>query len=261
MLTDANIDEAAEILMRSRVNRAPLDRLPEEVRPTTLAEAYRIQDAFDRISGESVVGYKIGAASSASQKLVGASGPFLARVHGSRQFESGATLDTREFFLPGVEAEFGFEIGADLPARASAYGREEVAEAIACVRPIVEICDNRFRDWQAIDLMELIADNGFFGALVVGNRFEDWHRRDLGNLEVIMRVDDVERRRGRCQDVLGHPLDGVVWMANELSRQMKGLKRGHIVPIGTWTGLHFVEQGTKVCADFGELGAVAFEFA
>jgi 2-keto-4-pentenoate hydratase len=41
---------------------------------------------------------------------------------------------------------------------------------------------------------------------------------------------------------------------------MNGLKRGHIVSIGTWTGLHFVAQGTKVSADFGELGDVSFAF-
>jgi hypothetical protein len=58
--------------------------------------------------------------------------------------------------------------------------------------------------------------------------------------------------------VLGNPLNGIVWMANELSRQSIGLKRGHIVPIGTWTGLHFVARGTKVNADFGEMGTVDF---
>lgn len=260
MLTDEKTKLAAEMLMRSRLDRAPLDRLPEEARPTTLDEAYRVQHAYDRIAGETIVGYKIGAASAASQKLVGASGPFLARVYGSRWLESGGRFDCREFFRPGVEAEFGFELGADLPARAEAYRREEVADAIAAVRPIVEVCDNRFRDWRSVELMELVADNGFFGALVVGKRFEDWGRRGLGNLEVTMRVNDAERCRACCKDVLGHPLDGVVWMANELSRQMRGLKHGQIVAIGTWTGLYFVGSGTKVCADFCELGEVSFEF-
>jgi 2-keto-4-pentenoate hydratase len=260
MLTDAKIEEAAEMLQRSRIDRAPLDRLPEDVRPTTLFEAYRIQRAYDQRSAEAVVGYKIGAASAASQKLVGATSPFLARIYASCCFESAVRFDVREFFLPGVEAEFAFEIGRDLPPRERPYQMEEIAQAIAAVRPVVEVCDNRFRDWRSADLMEIIADNGFFGALVVGKRFEDWNRHDLGNLEVIMRVNGVERRRARCQDVLGHPLDGVVWMANELSRQMNGLKRGYIVSIGTWTGLHFVARETKVSADFGELGEVSFEF-
>lgn len=260
MLTDARVNQAAEMLMRSRLDRTPVERLPEEARPTTLDEAYRIQHAYDQIFGETVVGYKIGAASAASQKLVGASGPFLARVYGSRWFESEARFGAGEFFVPGVEAEFGFEIGVDLPPRVEAYRREEIAEAIAAVRPIVEVCDNRFRDWRLVELMELVADNGFFGALVVGKRFEDWSRRGLGKLEVVMRVNDGECRRGCCQDVLGDPLDGVVWMANELARRTSGLKRGHIVAVGTWTGLYFVHRGTKVCADFGELGEVSITF-
>ena len=128
------------------------------------------------------------------------------------------------------------------------------------MRPIVEVCDNRFRNWRSTSLREIIADNGFFGALVIGRRYADWQRNDLGAIELKMRVDGDERGQARCRDVLGDPLNGVVWMANELSRQSIDLKRGDLVPIGTWTGLHFVSEGTRVNADFAELGTVDFDF-
>lgn len=260
MLTNAKIEQAAEILYRARLDRRPIDGLPADAKPTSLAEAYDIQRAYDRRAGDPVVGYKIGAASVASQRLVGASGPFLARVHASRCIEAPAKVALQEFLLPAVEAEFAFELGEDLPPRDRLYHKKEVVDAIAAVRPIVEICDNRFRDWRSTALLEIIADSGFFGALVLGRRLTDWRRRGLGTVEVVIRLDGAERGRGRCESVLGDPIDGVVWMANELSRQSIGLKRGHIIPIGTWTGLHVVAQGTKVNADFGGMGTVDFEF-
>jgi 2-keto-4-pentenoate hydratase len=261
MLMDSQVEAAAVALHRARADRKPLSALPPESRPTTLREAYRIQRAYDRKAGHKVAGYKIGAASAASQKLVGATEPFLATVYGSACFESPAHLPRRDFFLPGVEAEYGFEIGSNLPPRAEPYTRGEVATAIAAVRPIIEICDNRFTDWRSTDLMQIIADNGFFGALVLGKREENWRMANLGENEVVIKVDGSVRGQGNCEAVLGNPIDGVVWIANELSKQSIGLARGQLVPIGTWTGLHFVNSGSAVVADFGALGTVEINFA
>ena len=55
-----------------------------------------------------VVGYKIGCASKESQALVGAAGPFAARIFAPTRFDSPAEISTRDFFTVGVEAEFGF---------------------------------------------------------------------------------------------------------------------------------------------------------
>ncbi len=260
VLTDAQVEIAADALIEARKRHEPVTGLPAGSRPLLLADAYRIQRAYDGKVADTVIGYKIGAASAASQKLVGAHEPFLASVHGAHCFEQPARLTVRDFFSPGVEAEYAFEIGTDLPARNVPYMRDEVEAAVAAVRPIIEICDNRYTDWRSIDLMQIIADNGFFGALVIGNRIANWRAHDLGSLEVVMRLDGKERGRALCRDVLGDPLDNVVWIANELSKQRIGLKRGQLVPIGTWTGLHFVGEGSRVAADFGALGTVEITF-
>lgn len=260
MLTDSQIEAAAVSLLSARADRKPISGLPPESKPTTLQEAYQIQRAYDLKAGDRAAGYKIGAASAASQKLVGATEPFLATVYGSACFGSPAHLRHRDFFLPGVEAEYAFEIGLDLPPRADPYVQSEIAMAISAVHPVIEICDNRFADWRSTDLMQIIADNGFFGSLVVGKREENWRMADLGSNEVVMRVDGGVRGQGRCEAVLGNPIDGVVWIANELSKQSIGLTKGQLVPIGTWTGLHFVESGSRVVAEFGALGTVEIQF-
>jgi 2-keto-4-pentenoate hydratase len=260
MLMDSQIEMAATSLVRARADHRPLSGLPPESRPNTLEEAYRIQRAYDLKVAEKIAGYKIGAASAASQKLVGATEPFLATVYESACFESPSRLRRHDFFLPGVEAEYAFEIGTDLPPRPEAYTERDIAAAISAVRPVIEICDNRFTDWRSTDLMQIIADNGFFGALVVGKRAENWRDVALGQNEVVIKVDGDIRGGGCCEAVLGNPIDGVVWIANELSRQSIGLTKGQLVPIGTWTGLHFVKEGSGVVAEFGVLGTVEIAF-
>jgi hypothetical protein len=63
-----------------------------------------------------------------------------------------------------------------------------------------------------------------------------------------------------CSQVLGNPIDNVVWIANELSKQSIGLKPGQLIPIGTWTDLHLVQRGSLVRATFGPLESVEIEF-
>jgi 2-keto-4-pentenoate hydratase len=66
--------------------------------------------------------------------------------------------------------------------------------------------------------------------------------------------------RANCAAVLGEPVDSVVWMANALSAEGLGLSEGQLVPIGTWTGLHFITGPAHVAADFGPLGKVEIDF-
>ena len=64
------------------------------------------------------------------------------------------------------------------------------------------------------------------------------------------------RGKAASAQILGDPLDGVVWIANELSRRGFGLRPGDIIATGTWTGLHFVRGAPRIVADFGTLGRV-----
>jgi 2-keto-4-pentenoate hydratase len=259
-LSEHDVDAAAAELLAARTARRTISHLSDAWRPRALRDAYRIQRAFDRRFGKALAGYKIGAASAASQKLVGASGPFFASVQADACIPSPAPVRTAEFFAPAVEAEFAFILKAPLPPRRESYAREEVAAAIEAVCPVIEICDNRFTDWRAASLHEIVADNGFFGALVNGRRETQWQNTDLAGLEVVMTLDGEERGRGTCGSVLGNPVDSVVWIANALSAEGLGLAAGQLVPIGTWTGLHFIGGPAQVRADFGALGTVDITF-
>ena len=56
--------------------------------------------------------------------------------------------------------------------------------------------------------------------------------------------------------VLGHPLEALAWLANDLSGHGIGLKAGQIVTTGTCCGFHPLKAGDEALADYGELGTV-----
>jgi 2-keto-4-pentenoate hydratase len=258
MLSDDAAERAAALLVQCRRNRSLLERLPPTCRPESIDDAYAIQDKFARQWGETS-GFKIGCASRESQALVGVHAPFAGHIFATACWMSSAQITARDFQMVGVEAEFAFLIGSDLQPRLSSYAREEVVNAIAGVQPIIEICDTRLADWKAAGVEHVVADNAFHGGLVFGTVAHDWRTLDLADHEVTLSIDGTVRGRGTGKLVLGHPVDALLWLVNDLSRRGATLKAGHIVAAGTCTGLHFAEAGSNVSADFGSLGCVQLD--
>lgn len=256
MISDKDLEEAVAAMLAARAGGRLLKHVPPGGAPLTLDDAYAIQEAFARECGLAIAGYKIGCASRESQALVGASGPFAARIFAPTRFDSPAEVSIRDFFTVGVEAEFGFTMRDGLPPRATPYNHAEVARAVAAVSPVIELCDTRLENWKTARIEEIIADNGFHGGLVVGTAVNEWQSLDLAAHEVALSIDGAVRASGASAGSLGHPLDGLVWIANELSRRGYGLGKGDIIATGTWTGLHFVREPAVVVADFGSLGRV-----
>ncbi len=256
MISTKDLDQAVASMIAARNGRQALTRLPPSGAALTLDDAYSIQEAFVRACGLPIAGYKIGCASKESQALVKAAGPFAARIFAPTRFDSPAEISARDFFTVGVEAEFGFTMRDGLPARHAPYQRAEVARAVASVSPVIELCDTRLANWKTAGIEEIIADNGFHGGLVVGTAVDGWESLDLAGHQVALSIGGATRASGASAGSLGDPLDGLVWIANELSRRGYGLGAGDVIATGTWTGLHFVRAPAAVIADFGSLGRV-----
>lgn len=113
MLEKAQIERAVTALVNARRRHAPLTAFPPNAIPKSLDDAYAVQEAFARRWSSPVAGYKVGCASSKSQRMVGASGPFAARVYAEDCVAAPATVRARDFFMVGVEAEFAFRLAKD----------------------------------------------------------------------------------------------------------------------------------------------------
>lgn len=257
-MTDPAANDAARLLVASRRRQESVPGLAQVV---SFDDAYAVQAAFRSLWGDAVIGHKVGCSSEQSQRLVNSPGPIAGSLFREALWHQPATISARKFFVAGVEAEFGFRLGADLPARSMPYGREEVSAAVDAVVPLIEICDTRLSEWRTRRIEEITADNAFNGGVVVGKPFEGWRSLDLASHVVTLSIDGERKGEGTGALVLGHPLIALTWLANDLSRRGDGLRAGELVAAGTCTGLHLASAGSAVMADFGPaLGRVEIRF-
>jgi 2-keto-4-pentenoate hydratase len=63
-------------------------------------------------------------------------------------------------------------------------------------------------------------------------------------------------REGSGGNVLGHPLNALEWLVNNLSARGLGLKAGQYVTTGVTTEVYMAERGDRITAHFGPVGSV-----
>ena len=253
-----------QLLCDARTKHLRLAELPEAVRPKTPEEAYRCQDILvqqllDHYGGAGI-GYKIACTNVTAQRQLNVDGPFHGRMTSAFCFDNPARIGAEQFFMRVVEAEFAFRMARDLPPVSADRSIVEVGKAVEGVLPSIEIVDSRFDDWTTIGVLSLIADNACHAAWVKGSLVEDWRGIDLAAQTVRLTVNGNLHREGSGGAVLGHPLNALTWLANQLSAQGRGLKAGQYVTTGVTMEVYMGQRGDQITADFGPLGAVKLAF-
>lgn len=254
------VEAAAALLRNLRGDFRTIDALPDDLRPTTFSEGYAIQDAFARLWDVPVGGWKIGCTAEDQRLLLDVDEPFTGRVFRSVLGKSPASLAASAFHIRGIECAFALRLGADLPTREEPYTPEECAEAVASVHPAIEVVDSRFTDWLAVGGPSLVADNAVNGALVCGEGERNWQKLDLAGHPARLEIDGETVQEGTGRLAYGHPLEALAWLVNSLSARGIGLRAEEFVSTGSCTGIHFVDAGADIRADFDRLGAVRIMF-
>jgi len=249
--------EAAQILLRARRGRYQIDDLPERCRPLTLADGYAIQHELQRLLGNEGDGWLLGLTNPSMQRLFGATGPYFARLLVGGHTESPATVRAADFCTLGIECEVTFTMRSSLPPCSGERRPSEVADAVACAHPSVEIVNAHYVDWLRMPLPSIVADNGVDGLLVVGAGLADWAQLDMASMGVHLIVDGLEVANGNAGLIMGCPLRALTWLANELNRKGQQLREGELVNTGTCVELYFARAGQRLLADFEGLGQVS----
>src|SRR5258708_995795 len=257
---NVQVNNSPELLARARINHQRLPELPAAIRPKTPGEAYVVQDELvDRLLahyGGSVIGYKIACTNVTAQRQLGVDAPFAGRLLSAFFHENPSRVESGQFFMRVVEAEFAFEMARDLPPSAAPRSRQEIADSVKGVIPGIEIVDSRFDDWTTIGAPSLIADNACNAAWVKGRLLTDWQSIDLAAQAVRVTVNGKLLREGAGSNVLGHPLHALEWLVHNLSGRGLGLKAGQYVTTGVTTEVYMAERGDQITADFGPVGSV-----
>jgi 2-keto-4-pentenoate hydratase len=260
-MNQQDIRSAAAILWQHWQQSTRFDELPAHCRPGSRAEGYAIQAEVAKLSGQSIVGWKIAATSAAGQQHIHVDGPMAGCLLSARALEGGARISLAGNNMSVAEAEFAFRMGKPLPKRAAAYTVPEVLAAVASLHPAIEVPDSRYEDFTRVGAAQLIADVACACWFVIGPATRaDWRAHDLVQHSVSAYRNGALAGQGSGANVLGDPRSALAWVVNELCTYGGGLRAGDVVITGTCLTPVPVAAGDSVKMDFGEFGVLEVGF-
>ena len=238
-----------ELLFALRQEMRSIPQVPSEFEPTDMVAGYVVQRelcaALSAANGGRAIGYKVALTSTTAQALVGYPAPVFGTMLSSTFWGNPARLEAERFTTRIIETEFGFRIGRDVPP--GQYTRAQITEYVAAVMPSIEIVDYRFAALDRMTAPVLAADNAIHGGWIKGEAVTDWPLAELDTHEVSLRINGVEKLTGAGDRVLGHPLEVLAWLANELSAHGRTLSAGDYVSTGLATdGIYDARAGDNL---------------
>lgn len=259
------ISRAARYFYDLHRGRERLPPTPGEIRDAGIDDAYAMQEALHALlipERGPIAGYKIAITTPVMQQLMGidhaiAGAIFARRVHGSP-----ASLRLADYTRIAVECEIAMRLGADLPARAKPYAKDDVAAAVEACLPSIELIeDHACEHYKLVGGRGLIANNAWNAGCVLGPAVTDWRALDLAAVVGAMSINGVEIGRGRGGDVMnGHPLHALAWVANTVAARGRPLVRGMIVQTGSVVATQYPKPGDVVTVSFAGLGDASARF-
>ena len=259
MLSQSDIEKAADILLAAEKAREPAVQLSTTWPDITIEDAYAIQSevtARKVAEGAEVIGHKVGLTSKAMQRSSQIDEPDYGHLLDNMMIADGAKVNHADYCIPRVECELTFVLGKAL--KGPGVGLLDVLRATEYVVPSIEIIDARVQNPRKI--YDTVSDNGAAAGIIIGGRPVGPMDVDLRWVGGIMYRNSEIEETGLAAGVLGHPAMGIAWLANKVGRFGTILEPGHIMLSGSFIRPVWAEPGDTLHADFGELGGVSVQF-
>ncbi len=249
-LYEEKVAKAAEDLLALRVGRHALEKLAEDRRPRTVAEGYAIQEALHHLRAASghgpYGGFKIGCTTAVMQSYLNIPEPCAGGVLASDLHQGGGRFKNATRLM-GVECEIAVRLKSDLGGD-GVPSMNAARAAVGDVMAAIELVEDRYVDWRAMDAPTLIADDFFQRACVIGGPLPNWEDHDLARLIGRMSINGATPLEGVGRDILGHPLEALRWLAGR--RRIPG---GSIVMLGSVVQTQWLAPGARVAVSLGDL--------
>lgn len=241
-----NIDSAAAELADYFLRRQPIPDLlfgQREADGVSLSQA-DASDLRDQYVYElmpelgPIVGYKAGLTSAAAQARFDMEHPLRGVLLQDMLLESGATVPVNFVARPLFEADLIVRVGDS--AINEAESPEEALAALDAVIPFIELPDVMFGPDVKPDAASLIAINvgarmGVMGSAIPIEATEAWMTA-LGDLQVdIVDESGTILAEGNSSALLGHPLEAVLWLRDDLKQAGLCLRPGDLLSLGSIT--------------------------
>jgi 2-oxo-3-hexenedioate decarboxylase/2-keto-4-pentenoate hydratase len=262
--SDERATLAAQALVEARLSGVQFDSLSPELRPRTIADGYRVQrvarDSLPRFGFGRHGGWKIGCTTTVMQEYLHVDSPVSGAMFRHDMWHGQHCFVVSPPRVLGVECEIAVRLGRDLPPREQPYTTDEVADAVSAVMAAVEVVEDRYVDYRALDTPTLVADDFFHYGCVLGVQDESLSPHALDEVTASMFINGVEVGSGRGSDILGHPLVALAWLVNNCASLETPVLAGDVALLGSVVQTQWVGPGDEVVVRNELLGNVAATF-
>lgn len=236
--------ETVQALSRSILANTPV---PALTGMTSLADGQCAQDMLVPLMVPQLgqpVGYKVGLTNAAAQQRFGVPQPVVGTIFQQTiALRSGGEVPARFGAVPNVEADLLVRVSSDAINQARTH--MDVLRAIDLVIPFIEMPDLVLSS--GMDGPNLLAINvgarlGVVGEAIPVQASEDFAAR-LGTMTVTLASDQREIARAPGTALLGHPLNVIPWLAEDLARRGLRMQVGQYISLGGFSPAVAAEAG------------------
>ena len=207
-----------------------------------------------------VVGYKAGLTNPAVQKRFNTDKPVWGKLYEGMVLQSGATVEAAFGARPLYEADMLVRVKS--AAVNQARTPAEVMDAIDQVIPFIELPDLLVQappqlNGPAVGAINVGARLGVAGApiAVPALRAERYAMLDALKTMTVTLADGqgAQIAQGKGSDILDHPLNAVVWLAQALAQEGLAMQPGDLISLGSFSPLTPPRPGLSVTATYAGL--------
>jgi 2-keto-4-pentenoate hydratase len=247
----ASVPPQSQQLAANFKSMSPTSGLSKDM---SMEEAARIRDGLVAelaASHGKVVGYKAGLTNPAVQKRFGTTSPVRGVLLEKMLLDDGAEVPAKFGAIPFFEADIVAVVKDEGINQAKTPA--EVIKHLSSIRPFIELPDLVTAKEQPLSAAIITSFNVGARLGVLGKPIAATPDLvdALGKMSVVMRDQDgKELARVPGAAILGHPLNAVVWLAQDVAKSGGSLRAGDILSLGSFTAPNFTKPGTKVTVTY-----------
>jgi len=258
--TAAAIKKAADLIQKAYDTGVPVPPIRTLLPEGDIDAAYAVQEINTKLRlkrGARLAGRKIGLTSKTIQKQLGVDRPDFGILLDTMAIADGEELPFGAVLQPRVEGEIAFVMEKDMKLERPTT--TDVIKAIAYASPAIEICGSRIEKWQ-INIQDTIADNASAAYYVLGNSMVDLADFDGRMCGMVLETKGEPASVGAGAACLGHPINAVRWLAEEMMRRGRPLLAGDVVMSGALGPMVAVTPGNVYEVRISGLGSARVAF-
>ena len=240
MAVDLTISPAA--LWEARRNGGTL---PAPARTWSEQEAYALQEELITGAEMPLAGWKVGATGKGAPKALGLSGPLAGPLWPDVMVGAEEPLALHPAHRPQAEVE----LAVRFDVRPVAATEHAVLSAIGAVTLAIEITGSRLERETDPAGPGFVADHGGAGHVVLGPWNEPPPVATWADISARLWVDGSVRKAGTGRNVLGSPMNALLWLVGHLAGRSRAVAPGDVVITGAMAGLTPFPIGATLTAE------------